>query len=167
MVLRGWALAERGQFDEGIGRLRDGGDAYQATGANLESPHWFALLAEAYGKAGRVEEAQAVLREALALVERTGIRYHEAELHRLLGELFLGRAEERADACFRRALKIARQQHAKSWELRAAVSLARLWKSQGRRGEARELLAPVYGWFTEGFGTADLKNAKDLLDELA
>ena len=75
--------------------------------------------------------------------------------------------EERADACFRRALKIARQQHAKSWELRAAVSLARLWKSQGRRGEARELLAPVYGWFTEGFGTADLKNAKDLLDELA
>ncbi|MBV9198572.1 MAG: AAA family ATPase [Alphaproteobacteria bacterium] len=166
MVLRGWALAERGQFHEGIGRLREGVDAYQATGANLESPHWFALLAEAYGKAGQTEESQAVLREALALVERTGIRYHEAELHRLDGELSHGRDDERSEACFRHAIKIARAQQAKSFELRAATSLARLWSERGRRTEARELLAPIYGWFTEGFDTADLKDAKRLFDEL-
>ena len=101
------------------------------------------------------------------MVERTGIRCHEAELHRLQGELVLGRDEESAEVCFRRAIDIARAQQAKSFELRAATSLARLWQSQGRRGAARDLLAPVHGWFTEGFDTADLKDAKSLLDQLA
>ena len=116
---------------------------------------------------GRFDETQVVLRDAFALVECTGIRCHEAELHRLQGELFLGRDEESAEVCFRRAIDIARAQQAKSFELRAATSLARLWQSLGRRGAARDLLAPVHGWFTEGFDTADLKDAKALLDELA
>ena len=163
MVLRGWALAERGEFDEGIARLHEGLDAYQATGAIIESPHWLALLAAVCGKAGRFDEAQAVLRDALALVERTGIRYHAAELYRLEGELSRGRDDEHAEDCFLRALQVARVQEAKSFELRAALSLARLWQKQGRRAEARDLLAPVYGWFTEGFDTADLKEAKALL----
>jgi predicted ATPase len=159
MVLRGWVLVERGQREEGIARLREGVDAYQATGANLESPNWRALLAEACAKSGRIDEAHAVLHDAFALVERSGIRYHEAELHRLEGELSLGRADEQSEACFHRAIDIARTQQAKSFELRAALSLAHLWQSQGRRDAARDLLAPVYGWFTEGFDTADLKDA--------
>ena len=167
MVLSGWALSGRGQFDEGIARLHEGVDAYQATGAIIETPHWLALLAEVCGKEGRFGETQVVLRDAFALVERTGIRCHEAELHRLQGELFLGRDEESAEVCFRRAIDIARAQQAKSFELRAATSLARLWQSLGRRGAARDLLAPVHGWFTEGFDTADLKDAKSPLDQLA
>jgi class 3 adenylate cyclase/predicted ATPase len=167
MVLRGWALAKRGEFDEGITRLREGVDAYEATGAIIENPHWLALLAEACGKAGRIEEALATVRNALLDVERTGIRYHEAELHRLEGELLQGLDDERSEARFRRAIEIARAQEAKSFELRAVTSLARLWGEQGRRCQACELLAPVYGWFTEGFDTADLKNAKALLDQLA
>jgi predicted ATPase len=167
MVLRGWALVKQGQCEEGIAQLRQGVDAYRATGADLESQHWLALLAEACGKAGHTEEALAVLREALSDVERTGIRYHEAELHRLAGELRHGRDDMKSEACARRAIEIARGQGAKSWELRAATSLARLWGEQGRRAAARDLLAPIYGWFTEGFDTADLLEAKALLDELS
>jgi len=166
MVLRGWALVEQGQCEEGITRLRDGVAAYRATGANLESPHWLALLAEVYGKAGQIEEALGIIREALADVERTGIRYYEAELKRLEGELRLGLDKEQSEACFDRAIEIARAQAAKSFELRAALSLARLWQHRGRRTAAHDLLAPVYGWFTEGFETADLKEAKALLNEL-
>jgi predicted ATPase len=167
MVLCGWALVEQGQCEEGIARLRDGVAAYRATGANLESPHWLALLAEAYGKAGQPEEAVSVVRDALAEVERTGIRYYEAELHRLDGEFRLGFDKAEAEACFLRAIAIARTQQAKSLELRAMLSLARLWCNQGKHDEARDLLAPVYSWFTEGFDTPDLKEAKALLDQLA
>jgi predicted ATPase len=163
MVLCGWALVEQGLCEEG---LRDGVAAYRATGANLETPHWLALLAEAYGKAGQTEEALSVARDALAEVERTGIRYYEAELHRLDGEIRLSFNKAEAEACFQRAIAIAREQQAKSFELRAALSLARLWQRRGRRTAAHDLLAPVYGWFTEGFETADLKEAKALLDEL-
>jgi predicted ATPase len=170
MVLRGWALAEQGQCEEGIAGIRQGIDAYCATGANLENSHWLVLLAEACGKAGRIDEALGVLRDALAEIERGGIRYHEVELNRVEGELLLsieGTNEGRAEASFRKALDIARTQQAKSWELRATTSLARLLVRQGKREAARSLLAPVYNWFTEGFDTADLRDAKALLDELA
>jgi predicted ATPase len=159
MVLRGWALVEQGRCDEGTAGLRAGIDAYRATGANLETSQWLALLAEACGRVGRTDEALAIVREALAGIESSGIRYHEAELHRLEGELSLGRDDERSAACFCRAIEIARAQQAKSLELRAALGLARLWLRQDRRKEARELLTPIYGWFTEGFDTADLKDA--------
>ena len=165
-VLHGWALVEQGQCEEGIARLREGIDAYRATGSEIESSQWLALLAEACGKAGRIAEALDIIREALADVERTGIRYREAELNRLEGELRLGRDEERSEVCFQRAIVIASAQQAKSFELRAALSLARLWRDQGKRDEACNLLAPLYGWFTEGFDTADLKEAKALLEEL-
>jgi predicted ATPase len=115
---------------------------------------------------GRVEEALAVVREALAEVERSGICYHEAELRRLEGELLFGLDEKKSEACFHRAIEIAREQQAKSFELRAAISLARLWQRRGQRAKARDLVVPVYDWFTEGFDTADLKEAKALLDEL-
>jgi tetratricopeptide (TPR) repeat protein len=167
MVLRGWALVEEGRFEEGVARLREGVDAYRATGAILERPHWLTLLAEGCGKSGRTEEALDILREGLAEVERTGIRYHEAEMHRLDGELRLGFDEERSEICFRRAIEIARVQQAKSFELRSALSLARLWQRQNKPGAARELLAPIYSWFTEGFDTLVLQEAKALLDELA
>jgi class 3 adenylate cyclase/predicted ATPase len=170
VMLRGWALVEEGLGEEGITQLREGYAAYRATGAEIECSHWLALLAEAYRDTGQPEEGLYPIAEALDHVAQTGIVYYEAELHRLEGELRLrleAADEQRAEASFRRALEIARQQQAKSWELRAATSLARLWGEHGRRAEARELLGPVYGWFTEGFDTADLKNAKALLDQLA
>ena len=135
--------------------------------SNSRTPHWLTLLAEGCGKAGRIEEALDILRQSLAEVERTGIRYHEAEMHRLEGELRLGFDEERSEVCFQRAIGIARAQQAKSWELRAALSLARLWQRQGKPDQARELLAPIYGWFTEGFELPDLTAARSLLAELA
>jgi len=146
----------------------------QATGAELTRTYGLALLAGAYGKAGQREEGLAVLAEALAMVNRTGERIWEAELYRLKGELTLqstgrGRSkiEEEAEGCFLKAIEIARRQSAKSWELRAALSLSRLWQQQGKKDEARQLLAEIYGWFTEGFETKDLQEAKALLDELA
>jgi predicted ATPase len=128
-------------------------------------------LAEASGKGGHAEEGLHLLAEALALVESTGERWWAAELYRLKGELLLAQESKRqkwmeAEACFQHALAVARCQQAKSWELRVAMSLSRLWQQQGKRVEARELLAPVYGWFTEGFDTADLQDAKVLLEEL-
>ena len=169
-MLRGWAIVEEGQGEEGIAQLREGYAAYCATGAQIECSHWLALLAEAYRDTGRPAEGLHPIAEALEYVAQTGLVYYEAELHRLDGELRLRLDtpdEQRAEASFRRALEIARQQHAKSWELRAATSLARLWAQKARRPEARDLLAPVYGWFTEGFDTADLKEGKALLSELA
>jgi predicted ATPase len=170
MVLRGWALVERGQPEEGIAQLRGGLAAYRATGAEIERSHWLALMAEACRHTGQTKEGLGVVAEALDHVAQTGIVYYEAELYRLEGELRLrvdAADEQRSETCFRRAIEIARKQRAKSWELRAATSLARLWSEQGRRTEARDLLAPIYGWFTEGFDTADLKAAKALLAELA
>jgi predicted ATPase len=177
-ILQGWALAARtpepgagqGQREEGIGQIQQGLAAFRATGAEANRPYFLALLAVASAQAGQREAGLTWLAEALAVVDDTGERRWEAELHRLKGELLLARAtglETEVETCFRQALDIARRQQAKSLELRAAMSLARLWQQQGKRQEAYALLAPVYGWFTEGFDTADLQEAKALLDELA
>jgi TOMM system kinase/cyclase fusion protein len=169
-VLRGWALTEQGQMEEGIAQMRQGMTAWQATGAEVDRPYYLALLAEGYGKAGRAEEGLHVLAEALAVTDAIEERYYEAELYRLQGELLLAGSREHhaeAEPCFRQALAIARRQQAKSLELRAAMSLARLWQQQGKQAEAHQLLAEIYNWFTEGFDTADLQEAKALLEELA
>ena len=169
-VLWGWALAEQGQSDAGVIQIREGMAAYRATGAEVDRSYCLALLAEAYGQGKRYDEGLAVLEEALALTGQYASVIWEAEIHRLKGVLLLARPTENqveAEACFHEALAIARHQQAKSLELRAAMSLARLWPQQGKRAEARELLAPVYGWFTEGFDTTDLQEAKTLLETLA
>jgi predicted ATPase len=150
--------------------MRQGLAAFQATGAALAQPYYLALLAEAYGELGQAGEGLKVVARALATVHTTGEQFCAAELHRLQGKLLLACAAEHdaeAAACFHQALDVARRQRAKVWELRAATSLSRLWQQQGKRTTARELLAPIYGWFTEGFDTADLQEAKVLLDELA
>jgi predicted ATPase len=169
-VMRGWALTMQGQSTEGMMQMRQGLEAYRAN-AEFQRPHLLSMLAVVYGMVGHPEEALPLLTEALALVEKTGERYYEAELYRLKGELLqqadTDRKQEEAEACFQQALAIARRQEAKSWELRTAMSLARLWQAQGKRQEAHDLLAPVYGWFTEGFDTADLNEAKSLLEALA
>jgi predicted ATPase len=131
---------------------------------------WLELLAEAYGKSGQQEEGLTVLIEALRAVEETGEHFYEAELYRLRGEFLLHLSsdnQQEAETCFQHAISIAQSQQAKSWELRAATSFARLWQQHGKRQEAHDLLAPVYNWFTEGFDTADLHEAKALLEELA
>ena len=131
-------------------------------------PHYVALLAKACEITGQIEEALTLLDKASQIIERTGERWFEAELCRHKGELSLRQGHaEAAEEHYRKALSIAQEQEAKLWELRAAASLAQLWRDQGRRAEACDLLAPVYGWFTEGFDTADLKEAKALLDQLA
>src|SRR5215470_388969 len=145
--------------------------ARRVTGAELSQSLWPAMLTEAYGSMGQAAEGLALVAEALVAVEKTQERFNEAELYRLKGELLLAQAVTRplwgeVEACFHQALDVARRQQAKSWELRAATSLCRLWRQQGKRAEAYELLAPIYGWFTEGFDTVDLQEAKVLLDEL-
>jgi predicted ATPase len=131
-------------------------------------PHFVALLARAYGIAGKVDEALVLLDDALQIAESTGERWLEAELNRHKGQLMLRQGDsEAAEELYRKALVTAEEQQAKLWELRAAVSLARLRRDQGRPSEAHDLLAPIYGWFTEGFDTADLKEARALLDQLA
>jgi TOMM system kinase/cyclase fusion protein len=166
----GWALAEQGHIEAGIAQMRQGLAAWRATGTELIRPYFLGLLAEAYQKGGQTAAGLGAIDEALALVQQHQETFCEAELYRLKGELLLslsaGHAAE-AEACFHSALDIARRQSANSWELRTTMSLARLWQWQGKRTEARELLAPVYGWFTEGFDTADLQEAKVLLDALA
>jgi predicted ATPase len=170
MIQRGWALAEQGQSAEGMAQMHQGLAAWRATGAKQPRLDGLALLAEAYGRAGQAAEGLSGLVEALGVVNQTGERLWEAELYRLKGELPLAVSSDHhaeAEACFQQALDIARRQQAKSWELRAAMSLARLWQRQGQRAEARQLLAEVYGWLTEGFDTADLQEAKALLEELS
>jgi predicted ATPase len=167
LSLRGWALADQGALAEGVAQLRQGLAAWVATGSETYRTYFLALLAEALGRQGEAEEGLAVLAEAQALAETTDERIHEAELHRLRGEFLLSSAAARADrdaeACFQRALDVARRQQAKSLELRAAMSLSRLYVQQGRPAEARPLLAETYGWFTEGFDTPDLQEARALL----
>jgi predicted ATPase len=168
-VLRGWALAQQGRVQEGLAQLTEGLRAYRATGAQLALPHYLTLLAEVYGIMGQPEAGLTVLTEALALVAHTGVRLWEAELYRLKGALLVQQSaatQGEAATCFQHALALAQNHHAKAWELRAATSLARLWQQQGQRAEAYALLAPVYGWFTEGFDTADLQEAKALLEAL-
>jgi predicted ATPase len=166
-IFRGWAMVDRGPADKAINRLRQGLAAYRATGAEHLVTYFLALLAEAHRDRGQAAEGLVPLSEALELMRRTGERCYEAELHRLRGELFLTVPDRtRAERCFRRAIEVARGQDTKMWELRAATSLARLWLEQGRRAQAHDLLGPVYGWFTEGLDTPNLREAKALLEEL-
>jgi predicted ATPase len=166
-VYRGWVRVKNSDVVEGISLLRQGLAAYRATGAEAWVPYQIALLAKACEIAGQTDEAVDLLNDALQIIERTGERWLEAELHRHKGELLMDRGQtEPAEELYRKALSIAQGQEAKLWELRAAASLARLRRDQGRHAEARDFLAPVYGWFTEGFDTADLKEAKALLDGL-
>jgi len=166
-IFAGWLKVRTGEAVEGISLLRSGSTAFRATGAELWAPHHNALLAEAFEIAGEIGEAVTLLDDALQIVERTGERWLEAELNREKGQLVLRQGHPvAAEGLYRKALSIARKQGAKLWELRAAVSLARLHRDQDRRAEAHDLLAPVYGWFTEGFDTPDLKEAKALLDAL-
>jgi predicted ATPase len=173
---RGWALAMQGQGAAGSAQMHQGMAAVLATGQMLTRPFCLVLLAEAAGHAGQVAAGLRLLAEGLTAFEASGRGDLLAEAYRLKGELLLredtrhkaqSKSEEEAEACFQQALAIAHRQQAKSWELRAATSLASLWQQQGKRAEARELLTPIYGWFTEGFDTADLQEAKALLEELA
>jgi predicted ATPase/class 3 adenylate cyclase len=170
MVIGGWALVKKGLAEKGLARLRTGHDAYRATADKIHGAYFLALLAEACLETGEFEEGLSAVREGLIETEEIKARYYEAELNRLEGELLLAAKEpdeSGAKALFRKALGIARTQGARSFELRAAKSLARLLARQGKRAEARALLAPIYGWFTEGFDTADLVEAKALLEQLA
>ena len=169
-ILRGWALMARGQEEEGLTQMRQGLTARRATGAELNVPYYLTLLAEGYGILKQVEAGLDALNDGVEVIERTGQRWYEAELYHLKGELLLQQSPDNAteaETCFHQAISIAQNQSAKSWELRAATSLARLWQSQGKREEARKVLEPVYSWFTEGFDTAELIDAKALLDELS
>jgi class 3 adenylate cyclase/predicted ATPase len=166
-IYRGWAKVTNGNVMEGISLLRSGSAAYLATASEMWTPHHIALVARACEIAGQFEEAATLVNDALQIVARTGERWLAAELNRHKGRLLLRQGHsEAAEELYRKALSIAAEQEAKLWELRAAASLARLRRDQGRRAEARDLLAPVYGWFTEGFDTTDLKEAKALLDEI-
>jgi predicted ATPase/class 3 adenylate cyclase len=183
--LWGWALAACGHGEAGLTQIRQALAADRSMGAMRDRPYTLALYAEALAQGGQTTEGLEALAEALALLATSGVRWWEAELHRLRGELVLQSGVQspessvfthhavrrmpqavEAEACFHQALTVARLQQAKSWELRAAMSLSRLWQQQGKRQEAYDLLAPVYHWFTEGFDTADLQDAKALLDEL-
>ena len=167
LMYRGWVKVQEGGVAEGISLLRSGSAAYRATGAQLWMPYYTVFLARACEIAGQIKEALAHLGDAFRIAERTGERWFAAELHRHKGRLLLRQGHaEAAEELYRKALSIAVEQEAKLWELRAAVSLARLRRDQGRRAEARDLLAPIYGWFTEGFDTPDLKEAKSLLENL-
>jgi predicted ATPase len=172
LVFRGWALVMQGQTEEGLNQIYQG----TARAAPVPPTMRLALLAEAYGKVGQVEKGLTTLTEGLETVSGIGWRMYEAELYRLKGELTLQRcnvqgatpkeAEAEAEACFHKAIEIATRQSAKSLELRAVMSLAKLWQRQGKPREAHEMLAEIYGWFTEGFDTKDLQEAKALLEEL-
>ena len=167
MVLQCWLLAMQGKAPQGIALMCQWLNTVRGT---LLQTQALAVLAEAYGKTHQIEPGLNALAEALTLVEKMGTYFCEAELHRLKGELLLQQSSDNhaeAGNCFHHALDLARSQQAKSWELRAATSLARLWQQQGKCQEAHDLLAPVYNWFTEGFDTADRQEAKALLDELA
>jgi predicted ATPase len=173
-IMRGWAIAIQEHSIEGLVQIRQGLDTHRSTGTEFQRPYYLTLLAEASGLLGQPEGGLAALEKALTLMEKTGERYYEAELHRQRGELLLlhaecgvQNAELTAEESFQHALDVARQQQAKSLELRAAMSLARLWQRQGKRVKARALLAPIYSWFTEGFDTTDLQEAKALLGALS
>jgi predicted ATPase len=189
-IRQGWVLTEQGQVEEGITQGHQGLAAMQATGAALNRSYGLVWLAEAYGKMGQFEEGLSVLAEAFTVVDKTGDRTFEAELYRLKGELTLQQqfkvqssefkvpspqyltpstqveVEQEAEECFHKAIEIARKQQAKSLELRAVMSLVRLWQQQYKQHEARNMLAEIYGWFIEGLDTKDLQEAKALLEEL-
>ena len=170
LLVRGWILALTSKASDAIQMLTSGLAAYRSTGSTNWVPLHLSYLAKAHSELGQFNEAWSYIGEAMRTVETTQERWCEAEVYRIAGEIALKSPEPdpaKAEAHFERALAVVRQQQAKSWELRAAMSLARLWRDQGKVQQARELLAPVYGWFTEGFDTRDLKDAKALLEELA
>jgi class 3 adenylate cyclase/predicted ATPase len=166
---RGAGMLLQGQREEGLPLLHNGYRAFRATGAEVRAPAYLGMLGDAHAQAARFEDAHQALNEGLAVAEKNDNRSHEAELHRLKGELFLAESPEQvgaAEGCFRQAIETARRQQSRAWELRATMSLARLWQRQGRRDEAFAALAAVYGTFTEGFKTPDLLDARALLDSL-
>ena len=168
-ILRGWSVAAMGE-QQGLAEITRGVADWRATGANLRLSYFLGVMAEAYGWAGQPDKGLEAVSEALALIETSGEGKWEPELHRLKGELLLSVSSSNqleAEGCFKRAIETARTLSAKSLELRATTRLARLWISQGSTSEAREMLAPLYSWFTEGFDTPDLKDAEALLNELA
>jgi predicted ATPase len=167
--MRGWALALQDQGEARLAQVRQGVAAWRATSATMLVPYLCTALADVSAHLGHPEDGLQALAEAHTLVEQREERFWEAEVCRLRGVLLLrqpGTPQEEAEACLQRAVDVARRQEAKSLELRAAMSLSRLWQQQGKQAEARELLAPIYGWFTEGFDTADLQEARALLDAL-
>jgi predicted ATPase len=170
MMNQGCVSVLTGKASDAIQTINAGITAYRSTGASLYTPLWLSYLAKAYAELGQFDGAWRRIGEAMSAVATTKERWCEAEVYRTAGEIALKSPQPdaaKAEKYFERAFAVARRQQAKSWELRAAMSLARLWRDQGKTVEARELLAPVYGWFTEGFDTRDLKEAKALLEELA
>jgi len=170
MSVQGCILALTGKAADAVQLITSGITALRSTGSTLWMPLHLSYLARAYTELGQFDNAQRCTGEGITAVETAKERWHEAEIHRIAGEIALLSAERNAakvEAYFERALSIARAQQAKSWELRAAMSMARMWRDQGKHQQARDLLAPVYGWFTQGFDTLDLKQAKFLLDALA
>jgi len=159
-----------GNAKDAVQTITSGLAAYRSTGAALWLPFYLSYLTKSYAALGQFDDASRSVDEAKTVIERTKETWFEADVHRIAGEIALLSPKPdaaKAEAYFERALAVARQQQAKSWELRAAMSMARLWRSQGKAQQARELLAPVYGWFTEGFDTIDLREGKALLEELA
>jgi tetratricopeptide (TPR) repeat protein len=166
VIFQGWCLTMLGEREKGITQLTRGLAAYRAQ-ALLHLPTYLTLLADAYREVRQPENGLRQLVEAISVTDRTQSRYYEAEMHRARGELFLSMHDEgAAEASFRKAINVAQHQSVKTWELRAATSLARLWRDQGKRAEARDLLSPIYNWFTEGLDMPVLQDAKALLDEL-
>jgi predicted ATPase len=167
---RGRLFALTGKASDAVRAITSGTTSLRSTGATLYEPFHLGFLAMAYAELGQLDDARRCIDDVMDKVERSKEKWCEAEVNRIAGEIALNSLApdtEKAEKHFDRALAVARQQQAKSWELRAAMSMARLWRDQGKLQQARELLAPVYGWFTEGFDTLDLKDAKALLDELA
>jgi len=170
MMQQGCLLALTGKAPDAVQTITSGVTAMRSTGTTMWMPLWLSYLARANAEIGHFDDARCCIGEAMAAAETAKERWCEAEVNRIGGEIALRSPEPdlaKAEADFARALAVAREQQARSWELRAAMSMARLWRDQGRRPQARDILAPVYGWFTEGFGTLDLKQAKAMLDGLA
>jgi predicted ATPase len=166
MFFSGWATADGGELEQGIPLMEQGLALYSAV-RHINRPHLLAVLASAKADLGKPDEGFELLEEALASIEVSGERWWLAELHRLRGRLLAARGQhDKGEACFRQAIEVSSEQKARMLELRAATSLARLWSDRGKNAEARDLLAPIYGWFTEGFETLDLKEARMLLDDL-
>ena len=168
LIYRGWSTSALGEPEEGYALIAKGLSMHRATGSVICTAFALTLLAEACNKLGRTTEGLSYLTEAEQIIETTNDAFHEAELHRVRGDLLNADGDVAgAERSYQQAIAVAKRQSAKMFELRASTSLARLWRDQGKRDEARELLAPVYGWFTEGFDTLDLKEAKALLEDLA
>jgi len=169
LCYHGWCLVKQGQFDQGIGQMQEGLKGFPAFGQLTFLPHYLAMLADGYRHTGKAEAGLAAIHEALSVIKKTEEHMHEAEIFRLKGELLgkQGNAEAEAEKCFTQALQIARRQKAKSWELRSIISLSRLWKNQGKTQDAYDNLTQIVQWFTEGFDTPDMKEARVLLDELS